>query len=168
MKVRFGEIPEEGLRYEINDEAWFPDHELQRIGPVRSVVTLRRNGLDRVLLEGLIQTTVAFDCDRCTENFNLEINSDFKLDLEYVQDSKLAAPAEHQCSSLEMDVVFLQEPVVDVFEILGQQVFLMIPGKHLCIDSCRGLCPGCGVNLNNDNCVCKKDLASSPFAVLKK
>ena len=71
MKVRFGEIPEEELRYEINDESWFPDRELNRTGPVRSVIVLKRNGVDRVLLAGEIQTTIAFDCDRCTENYSM-------------------------------------------------------------------------------------------------
>jgi uncharacterized protein len=167
MKVRFGEIPEEGLRYEINDESWFPDHELQRIGPVRSVVILKRNGTDRVLLTAEIQTAVAFDCDRCAENYSLQLKHDFKLDLEYAPSAKMES-AEHECSSSEMDVMYLQEPVIDVFEILGQQVFLMIPEKHLCTESCKGLCPQCGVNLNLESCGCKKDLSTSPFAILKK
>ena len=55
MKVRFGEIPDEGLRFEIKDESWFPDHELQRSGPVLAIVVLKRNGVDRVLLEGEIK-----------------------------------------------------------------------------------------------------------------
>ena len=167
MKVRFGEIPEQGLRYEINDESWFPDRELHRIGPVRSVVVLKRDGNDRVLLTGEIRTTVSFDCDRCAEGFNQELNNGFKLDLEYRPGGKMDS-AEHECSSAEMDVLYLQEPAVDIFDILLQQVFLMIPEKNLCAESCKGLCPGCGINLNLETCECKKDLTSSPFAILKK
>ena len=167
MKVRFGEIPEEGLRYEINDESWFPDQELKRTGPVRSVIVLKRNGLDRVLLTGEIRTTIASDCDRCTENFSMELHSSFKLDLEYVS-SKIMEPAEHECTSAEMDVIYLKEPAIDVFEILNQQIFLVISEKHLCSESCKGLCSKCGVNLNLETCDCKKELKSSPFAILKK
>ena len=167
MKVRFGEIPEEGLRYEINDESWFPDHELNRTGPVRSIIVLKRNGLDRVLLTGEMQTTIAADCDRCTENFSMDINSSFKLDLEYVPGNILES-AEHQCTPAEMDVMYIQEPTIDVYEILSQQVFLMISEKHLCSESCKGLCPKCGVNLNLETCDCKNELTSSPFAILKK
>ncbi|MFC1845124.1 DUF177 domain-containing protein [Thermodesulfobacteriota bacterium] len=167
MKVRFGEIPEEGLRYEIIDESWFPDHELHRAGPLRSVVVLKRNGVDRVLLTGEIQTIVAFDCDRCTENFDMELDSSFTLDLEYAPDA-LHETAEHECSPLEMDVIYLNEPVIDIFEILRQQVFLVISEKHLCADSCKGLCSSCGVNLNLESCDCTKELKSSPFAILKK
>ena len=167
MKVRFGEIPEEGLRFEIHDESWFPDRELQRTGPVRCVVVVKRNGSDRVLLEGEIKTTVTFDCDRCLENYSMELDNRFTLDLEYAANSKLV-PAEHECSPAEMDMIYLQEPVIDVFEILQQQVFLMISEKHLCSDSCKGLCSRCGMNLNLETCNCRPESKSSPFAILKK
>jgi uncharacterized protein len=44
----------------------------------------------------------------------------------------------------------------------------MIPAKHLCRESCKGLCPRCGANLNEETCECRQDLKSSPFAILKK
>lgn len=166
MKVRFGEIPEEGLRYEIKDESWFPDNDVKRTGPVRSLIELKRNGVDRVLLSGEVQTTFAFDCDRCTESYEHELDTAFKLDLEYVPGPR-EEPAEHECSSAEMDVIYLKEPVVDLFEVLNQQLFLMVTGRHLCSEACKGLCPMCGANLNLKSCECTKETDSSPFAVLK-
>jgi len=167
MKVRFGEIPEEGLRIEIRDEAWFPDHELQRTGPVQAAIVLKRNGLDRVILAGEIKTTIAFDCDRCLENYTMDLDDSFKLDLEYTATERLE-PEEHEISPSEMDMIYLPEPVIDVFEILNQQIFLMIPEKHLCLESCKGLCPRCGTNLNMETCDCRQELKASPFSVLKK
>jgi len=167
MKVRFGEIPAEGLRYEIKDESWFPDHELQRTGPVLAIIDLKRNGEDRVLLAGEIKTTIAFDCDRCLENYTMELDSSFRIDLEYTAGNRIDT-AEHEISPSEMDMIYLQEPVIDIFEILSQQVFLMIPEKHLCRESCKGLCSRCGANLNEETCDCKQELTSSPFAILKK
>ena len=167
MKVRFGEIPEDGLRFDIKDESWFPDHELQRTGPVHATIVLKRKGVDRVLLEGSIKTTTAFDCDRCMKNYTMGVDDSFKLDLEYVP-VNIQGPAEHEVSPTEMDMVYLKEPVIDIFEILSQQVFLMIPAKHLCLESCQGLCSGCGTNLNVETCECKQELTSSPFSVLMK
>ena len=88
MKVRFSEIPDDGLRLEINDEAWFPDHDLQRNGPVKSRVFLKRESDDRVLLEGEIKTVVSYYCDRCLEHYRMELGGKFKLDLEYVAGRK--------------------------------------------------------------------------------
>jgi uncharacterized protein len=166
MKVQFGEIPPEGLRFEIKDESWFPDHDLQRTGPVLAIIGLNRNGVDRVLMEGEIKTTIAFDCDRCLENYTMDIDSSFRLDLEYTAGSRLEPP-EHEVSPSEMDMIYLEEPVVDVFAMLNQQVYLMIPWKHLCRESCKGLCSMCGADLNTETCGCKKELKSSPFAILK-
>lgn len=167
MKIRFGEIPAEGLRLEISDESWFPDHELHRTGPVRSKILLKRDGDDRVLLTGEIRTTIGRDCDRCAESFETELVGSFKLDLEYSAERSVDH-AEHECSPSEMDMVYLQAPVIDVFELLTQQVFLMAPEKFLCMETCKGLCPRCGVNLNQEACDCKKEFRSSPFAVLKR
>ncbi len=150
------------MRFEIKDESWFPDHEMQRTGPVHSIIILKRNGVDRVLLDGEIKTTIAFDCDRCLENYTMDLDNSFKLDLEYAPSNELE-PAEHKVSLSEMDMIYLKEPVIDVFEILKQQVFLMVPEKHLCAESCKGLCPGCGASLNLESCDCKKEFKSSPF-----
>ena len=166
MKVKFGEIPAEGLKFEINDQSWFPDQEVHRIAPVHATVFLKRNGVDRVLLEGRLQTTISLECDRCLESFDLEIDESFNLDLEYVPGSRREA-TEHEISVSEMDMIYLKEPAVDLFEILSQQIFLLFPEKHLCFEACKGLCSRCGVNLNLETCSCKQDLSSSPFAVLK-
>lgn len=167
MKVRFGEIPAEGLRFEIKDESWFPDHEVKRTGPAKATVALKPNGTDRVLFEGRIQTTIGFECDRCLDDYNMDIDESFNLDLEYAPSNKLE-PAEHEISISDMDMIYLKEPVVNIFEILSQQIFLLIPEKHLCSESCKGLCPECGTNLNQETCGCKQNLTSSPFSVLKK
>ncbi len=166
MKIRFSEIPDDGLRLEISDEAWFPDQDLQRSGTVKSRILLKREGEERVLLEGEIKTRVSFDCDRCLKNYGIELGGKFKLNLEYAA-GKMDETAEHECSSAEMDMMYLDEPVVDVFQILSQQVFLLAPEKHVCSENCKGLCPGCAVNLNTKTCDCKKELKSSPFDVLK-
>ena len=112
------------------------------------------------------RTTIGFACDRCLENYSLDLDESFKLDLEYAAGSKLAQ-AEHEISSMEMDMINLKEPVVDIFELLTQQVFLMLPEKHLCRETCKGLCSRCGANLNQVTCECKQEITSSPFAVLK-
>jgi uncharacterized protein len=167
MKVRFAEILDDGMRLEIRDGSWFPDRELERSGGVQAVIVLKRKGMERVMLTGEIKTTVVFACDRCLENYTLDLNDRFTLDLEYSTAERLE-PAEHEISPSEMDMIYLREPVIDIFEILKQQIFLMMPEKHLCQETCRGLCPKCGTNLNTGTCDCRQELKSSPFAILKK
>jgi uncharacterized protein len=41
---------------------------------------------------------------------------------------------------------------------MGDVFLLELDTKNLCSDDCRGLCPGCGVNLNEGQCRCKKEI----------
>lgn len=43
---------------------------------------------------------------------------------------------------------------VDLGEEVRQEVVLNLPAKILCDKECKGLCPGCGENLNNEKCNC--------------
>ena len=165
MKVGFAEIPGEGLTLEIHDQAWFPDHDIIRTGPVRARVHLLKKGEDRVLLSGEMTIPLALDCDRCLQEFSKTITHSYRVDLELV-DRDTMEPVEHGCSVAEMDMLYLQEPEIDLFQVLAQQVFLLMPAKKICSEECKGLCPRCGVNLNEKTCHCQADVKSSPFAVL--
>lgn len=167
MQIRFDEIPAEGLELAITDEAWFPDRDIARKGPVEAVLYLEKQD-KRVLLEGTLKVSLLLECDRCLESFEFPVESNFRVDLELTDKDMLSEHpiAEHACSSNEMDVMFLDEPVVDVFYVLQQQAFLALPEKKLCDVDCRGICPKCGTNLNKETCRCSKISESSPFAIL--
>ncbi|HIJ79626.1 MAG: DUF177 domain-containing protein [Desulfobulbaceae bacterium] len=168
MRLRFDEIPKGGLRLNIVDNAWLPSDEFKCHLPATAEVFLDRNG-NRVFCEGSLQVKVELFCDRCLDDFIFPIDTGFKFDLELIeQDDQRHFAKDHACTDAEMDVIFLDEPVVDIFSILAQQVYLAIPDKRLCRKKCLGLCPECGVNLNREHCECGKDLSSSPFGVLAK
>lgn len=165
MKIRFGEIPKTGLQYEINDHSWFPGLELDRAAPVTAHVFVRRKGGERVFLEGEIKATLALDCDRCAEPYSVPLAGAFTVDLELFPDPG-TMPEEHQCSDTEMDAIFLEEPAFDLFDVLAEQVLLLVPVKRICGEDCRGLCPQCGANLNQGPCTCEQDQEASPFSML--
>jgi uncharacterized protein len=165
MKVQFSEIPDEGLFLEIHDQAWFPDQELVRSSPAQARVFLKKKGNDRVLMTSDIKVAVTLSCDRCLEEFTETINQEFRVDLEMVGREDQVS-VEHSCCSAEMDTLFLQKPEIEIYSILRQQIFLLIPVKKICTEKCRGFCPKCGANLNNEVCRCKPEDSSSPFAVL--
>ena len=43
-----------------------------------------------------------------------------------------------------------------------------LPSKLLCKDSCKGLCPKCGKNLNNGSCACSKGEPDPRLAALSQ
>lgn len=167
VRVQFAEIPPEGLRLSIRDESWFPDHEINHSGPVVAELFLERpGGEQRVLLKGLVDTAVILTCDRCLLEYTKDLEFDFRIDLEVID--RVPQAAEHCCSSEEMDVVYLEEPAVDIYQMLAQQVLLSLPAKRVCSQDCKGLCPHCGANLNRGGCACGGGHNPSPFSVLAK
>lgn len=168
MKIRFEEIPEAGLRLEVNDTAWFPEGDWTRVGPVRAELSLIRR-VQRVIMDGRLMFTARFACDCCLEDYDQVQDSRFRIDFEYVaDDDPYWLTEDHQCPESEMDVVVLREPEIDIEATLAQQVLLLLPVKRLCSESCKGLCPSCGQNLNKGSCTCRDRERDSPFQVLAK
>ena len=45
---------------------------------------------------------------------------------------------------------------VDLADLAGTAFILDMDTKFLCSEDCKGLCPGCGADLNRESCRCKK------------
>ena len=58
--------------------------------------------------------------------------------------------------------------VIDFRDAVQEQVIMAIPMQPLCREDCRGLCPGCGANLNLEKCRCRPDDVDPRLAILKK
>ena len=43
------------------------------------------------------------------------------------------------------------------FEAVREELILSVPDYVLCTDECKGICAGCGVDLNTGTCTCKKE-----------
>jgi uncharacterized protein len=85
--------------------------------------------------------------------------------------------SEHARSDVdELYQVVVTNP--DAFEIVGDQLDLMpmvrelalldAPESPLCRADCGGLCPTCGINLDEATCSCETPAQSSPWDVLDR
>ena len=48
------------------------------------------------------------------------------------------------------------DAIVDVTDDIREDILLSIPDRFKCSEECKGLCPGCGADLNEEPCRCKK------------
>ena len=168
MQVSFDEISEGGLRLNIDDNSWLPVDEIKCQQFVNPKVFLGRVG-QRVFLEGSLQLKVELFCDRCLDKFIHSIDTSYTVDFELIGQGKLQdIPEDYDCSEADMSVVFLAEPLIDIYLILAQQFYLSLPDKRICDDKCLGLCSKCGINLNRGHCDCSKGKGLSPFSILAK
>lgn len=114
-----------------------------------AVVPLRvhgqvRNAAGALMLEGEAATALELVCDRCGKIFRKEKSVPLQ--------SLLAAELEDEEND---EIILLSGSELDLDEIATTALILAMDTKNLCSEDCKGLCPGCGVNLNEAPCRCK-------------
>lgn len=57
---------------------------------------------------------------------------------------------------------------LDLDPVVREQVLLALPGYPVCQEACKGLCPVCGVNLNERTCGCDRHVPDPRWAALEK
>jgi uncharacterized protein len=94
------------------------------------------------------------------------VRSDFRLLLA----SRLPEPVGSEIALLEedMSVEFLADDEMDMDHLVREQLYLALPIKFLCHETCRGLCPVCGTNLNREACMCEGEKGHPAFLKLKE
>ena len=155
---------------------------------VNAVELLRRPGAERTIDVGLTTSELGLADARFTPDDEVKVH----LQLESLSDGivvqgTIDVPWHGVCrrclrplsEHTESQVDELYQSVVtnpDAFEIVGDQLDLMpmvrelalldAPEAPLCRPDCAGLCPVCGVDLNETTCGCETPAQSSPWDVL--
>ena len=92
-------------------------------------------------------------CARCVEPVEHPLEASF--DLLYRPIGVDANGAEHAISTSETEIGYYNGDGLVLEDVLREQVLLSLPEKTLCRADCKGLCPGCGRNLNTEPCSCE-------------
>ncbi len=172
MRVRIDEIPESGrtLRFHWDEDRLRqfapPDDpfNLRLLRPVNVVLNLSRRP-DHVRITGKIEGSLEVNCHRCLKPFPLPL--DEPVDLYLVEQQRMPKDADKEIEPDELVYEFFDGEVIDVDQLVAEQIFLALPVKVLCSEECKGICTGCGANLNEEACRCKTDSIRSPFSKLK-
>jgi uncharacterized protein len=91
------------------------------------------------------------ECSRCLAAYPFTDGERFSL-LLYKRPSALEK--EISLEKEDLDVYFYDEPDLSLEPIAEERIQMAIPMKPLCREDCRGLCPGCGADLNTESCRC--------------
>jgi len=115
----------------------------------------------QIFLRVHVTTEGSFSCDRCVTRFTLPLKGTYRMC--YVWDgseSELLDPSEVQVLPPGL-------PVINITDDVRQTALLTIPFKLLCHAGCRGLCPQCGKNLNDESCTCTGDSKDGRWEALR-
>jgi len=125
-------------------------------------ITLVTSGND-IFVSGRIELLVIRECGRCLERFETTLDIPFS----YIITRLHIQEKEHELSPDELEQSFLHGDEIDIAQIIEEQVALALPMQPLCSETCRGLCPKCGRDLNTHQCECDRDVVDARFEKLK-
>lgn len=126
-------------------------------GPLAVRVEAQQAGED-VVVRGRIGGEFDLSCRRCLEPVRVSVDEEIGLlfrEGEQEPDGEVLALPE---TGTELD---LAGPI-------REQVLLAVPRFAICRDECRGLCPHCGTNLNEDECDCAVEETDERWAPLRR
>ncbi len=143
--------------------------EIQFVSPVQANVQLLRHSEDDIYVKAEVSAQIEMPCRRCLDTFTTDIAGMFE-----VQFTPANNPEDLLSKGLEDDERYYDGETFDISEDTRQALVIQIPVWPLCSTECSGLCTDCGVNLNDEQCVCvdtegfESDIqrVNSPFAEL--
>lgn len=110
----------------------------------------------------LIDTQVEYTCDKCLSKFVVNLNDTFHVLFTWDQ-------AYAECESDEaVEMIKPNTGEIDLAPSVRESLLLAIPMKVVCSENCKGLCSGCGVDLNEETCRCEQEKIDPRWNELKK
>jgi uncharacterized protein len=151
-------------RYELDDEQ-LDLGDGKRVRPIKGHVRLTRtqNG---VLADADVRGEIQLECGRCLTELTQPLEFPFSEEFyqTVVVNTGAALPKPE-----EPDVFLIDEThKLDLGEAMREYALLNVPMLPLCREDCKGLCPVCGINLNDEECGCDAEQSDDRLAVLKQ
>lgn len=124
---------------------------------VEGSVMSGKDGL--LIVQARVKGHTILQCGACLELFSYHVD--------------FAFTAEFKTSGEDPDIYIYDGKSIDLKDAIMDNFFLELPIKRRCREDCKGLCPHCGINLNENQCTCEKEKEQdedidSRLAVLKE
>jgi len=153
MELFLDEIPPEGISIDVHLDK--DDPAVQNLG-IRESITgsldFKKVGL-QLLVRGHVAGVVRMRCSRCLRDFDLDMHEEVDIEMRPFLDLEGSAP-DVELETDDLDVEFFRGESLDISQFVAEQIALAIPMKPLCRETCAGICPQCGADLEKGPCGC--------------
>ncbi len=113
--------------------------------------TVKRNG-ETVEIQGNLFVEGRLECSKCLREFIYNTTDQVKV---FLKSSKsLPTKEEIELSFEDLDDDFYEGDEMDFYDYILKLGELCLPEFANCSEYCKGICPKCGENLNENNCSC--------------
>ena len=157
MLISLQELQLHGVRFRVDIPAGEIDFDNKikqsSLLHAEGVAELLNHSFGEIRLQGNLQVTVDSPCDRCLEPVSLPIQSPF--DLVYLPASEANEGGEEEIDDAAAEVGYYEGNGLQLNDVLREVVLLALPMQLVCSEGCKGICPVCGQNRNQCECVCQ-------------
>jgi uncharacterized protein len=129
------------------DDPLWHDTEVAFSGPVDVHLRATYAGTGEIVVRGTVNGSLLQECRRCLEPVPGTLREEVTM---------VFVPATSEGAEEDGDVRLFDDHVaeLDLSEAMREEILLAIDLFVVCDPECRGLCPQCGVNRNNETCSC--------------
>jgi uncharacterized protein len=167
MRIEIEKLEETGGKFAESyapDQLIFEDSELQLTEPVTVRGQARRKGSE-VELRGELHAKAAAPCGRCLQPVELPIEVRFTE--RFVPAVSWRNEPQHELQHEDLNIAVFDGAGIELDDLVKEEILLAVPGHVLCRGDCKGLCPVCGADRNQENCECESGQVDSRWEKLK-
>ena len=111
-----------------------------------------RETVEDIRIRAEVQGPFELLCARCLTGVETPLVASF--DLIFRPGGVDAEGGEHAISEDETEIGYYETSGLPLEDVVREQVLLTLPGRALCREDCKGLCPHCGADRNVSECSC--------------
>jgi uncharacterized protein len=167
MKLDLSHIPESGLKFNVEldvGEVDMTGTDADLAGNLRLEGRVLKAG-EEMVLDGVLRGGFSLTCSRCLKQFVQPF--EFAVSATYVETTEFPPGARTEVAfDDDTRIAFLGDEI-DLIAGIREDLMLNVPLKPLCSDDCRGLCPQCGADLNEEECGCAQERGDPRLASLR-
>lgn len=154
------------MTIEADPEKFSLDYDgVQQVKQVTVDLIVQQTG-EEYYCHGTVDAVLDLECARCLVVFEARLQSD----IDFFASPEGLHEDEDGAIQDDEDYAWLQGDSLraDITDVVRQAVILAIDLKPLCDEQCKGLCPQCGCNLNEEDCDCQTERIDPRWEALKK
>lgn len=128
--------------------------------PVHAVFDLTRVK-SGILMKGNLTTEVELTCVKCLKRFTEVVEADLN--------EAYSLPGYEEIFEGYDEVFEIENgKEIDIEPALVENIVVSISSHPVCSESCKGICPKCGADLNTEKCDCVEEEVDPRLSILKK
>lgn len=151
MRLNLRELPDGITVIEVSKPGGSPD--LPGFADIGGRLTLDKNG-DVLRVTGQLAFICRLECSRCLADFVQRGDEPVELYFRQQQPEEAGPDRERELRPDDLSLIIYRGNELDLWPAIRESLELARPLKPLCRPDCRGICNGCGRDLNREDCVC--------------